>query len=105
MEISVICPNPYLEDNLAFSLQMEIAAATYYPGFARHIFLRAYRYNMHFKPKTLLVEAGAQTNTVEEMRNAMETSCRTSASGAVLIRKYFYDKISKVWKNLYDPCG
>ena len=32
----------------------------------------AYRYNMHFKPKTLLVEAGAQTNTVEEMRNAME---------------------------------
>ena len=64
--------NPYLEDNLAFSLQMEIAAATYYPGFARHIFLRAYRYNMHFKPKTLLIEAGAQTNTVEEMRNAME---------------------------------
>lgn len=53
-------------------LQMEIAAAKYYPGFARHIFLRAYRYNMHFKPKTLLVEAGAQTNTVEEMRNAME---------------------------------
>lgn len=65
-------PNPYLEDNLAFSLQMEIAAAKYYPGFARHIFLRAYRYNMHFKPKTLLIEAGAQTNTVEEMRNAME---------------------------------
>ena len=64
--------NPYLEDNLAFSLQMEIAAARYYPGFARHIFLRAYRYNMHFKPKTLLIEAGAQTNTVEEMRNAME---------------------------------
>ena len=64
--------NSYLEDNLAFSLQMEIAAAKYYPGFARHIFLRAYRYNMHFKPKTLLIEAGAQTNTVEEMRNAME---------------------------------
>ena len=64
--------NPYLEDNLAFSLQMEIAAAEYYPGFARHIFLRAYRYNMHFRPRTLLIEAGAQTNTVEEMRNAME---------------------------------
>ena len=27
---------------------------------------------MHFKPRCLLVEAGAQTNTVEEMRNAME---------------------------------
>ena len=64
--------NPYLEDNLAFSLQMEIAAAEYYPGFARNIFLRAYRYNMHFRPKTLLIEAGAQTNTVEEAMNAME---------------------------------
>ena len=27
---------------------------------------------MHFMPKSLLVEAGAQTNTVKEMRNAME---------------------------------
>ena len=95
-------PNPYLEDNLAFSLQMEIAAAKYYPGFARHIFLRAYRYNMHFKPKTLLVESVAQTNTDAKCHG---TSCRASASGAVLIRKYFYDKISKVWKNLYDTCG
>ncbi|MCI5868246.1 MAG: stage II sporulation protein P [Dorea sp.] len=65
-------PNPYIEDNLAFSLQMQIAATKKYPGFTRRIFLRAYRYNMHFKPKTLLIEAGAQTNTVEEMRNAME---------------------------------
>ena len=65
-------PNPYIEDNLAFSLQMQIAATKKYPGFTRRIFLRAYRYNMHFKPKTLLIEAGAQTHTVEEMRNAME---------------------------------
>ena len=65
-------PNPYIEDNLAFSLQMQIQAARKYPGFTRHIYLRAYRYNMHLAPRTLLVEAGAQTNTVEEMRNAME---------------------------------
>ena len=38
----------------------------------RHIYLRAYRYNLHLMPKSLLVEAGAQTNTVEEMMNAME---------------------------------
>ena len=55
-----------------FTSDGDCSEPTYYPGFARHIFLRAYRYNMHFKPKTLLVEAGAQTNTVEEMRNAME---------------------------------
>lgn len=70
-------PNPYIEDNLAFSLQLQIAAANKFPGFTRHIYLRGYRYNMHFKPKTLLVEAGAQTNTVEEMRNAMEILAET----------------------------
>lgn len=64
--------NPYIQDNLAFSLQMQVAANNEYPGFTRRIYLRGYRYNMHFKPKSLLVEAGAQTNTVEEMRNAME---------------------------------
>ena len=32
---------------------------------------------MHVTPKTLLVEAGAQTNTVEEMRNAMEILAET----------------------------
>lgn len=69
--------NPYIEDNLAFSLQMQIAASNKYPGFTRHIYLRGYRYNMHVKPKTLLIEAGAQTNTVEEMRNAMEVLADT----------------------------
>ena len=65
-------PNPYIQDNLAFSLQMQLAANEYYPGFSRRIYLKGYRYNMHYCPKTLLVEAGAQTNTVQEMMNAME---------------------------------
>lgn len=64
--------NPYLQDNLAFSLQMKIAAETKYPGFARKNYLRGYKYNMDLMPRMLLIEAGAQTNTVEEMRNAME---------------------------------
>lgn len=63
--------NPYLKENLAFSLQMKVACDEYYPGFARDIYLRAYRYNMHLLPKTLLVELGAQTNTVEEIKNAL----------------------------------
>ena len=64
--------NPYLQDNLAFSLQMKIAAETKYPGFARRNYLRGYKYNMDLMPRMLLIAAGAQTNTVEEMRNAME---------------------------------
>lgn len=63
--------NPYLEDNLAFSLQMQLKAAEKYPDFTRRIYLRSYRYNMHVMPRTLLIECGAQTNTVEEVQNAM----------------------------------
>ena len=69
--------NPYIQDNLAFSLQMQLASESLYPGFVRHIYLRAYRYNLHLLPKSLLIEAGAQTNTVEEMRNAMEVLADT----------------------------
>ena len=69
--------NPYIQDNLAFSLQMQLASESLYPGFVRHIYLRAYRYNLHLLPKSLLIEAGAQTNTVEEMMNAMEVLADT----------------------------
>ena len=63
--------NPYIQDNLAFSFQMQLKAAEYYPGLARPIYLKGYRYNMHFKPKSLLIEVGAQTNTLQEAKNAM----------------------------------
>ena len=64
--------NPYIQDNLAFSMQMQLAAAKKYPGFARRIYLKSYRYNMHLMPKYLLIEAGAQTNTVKEMQRSMK---------------------------------
>lgn len=65
-------PNPYIKENLAFSLQMMLESKKYYPDLARTIYLRGYRYNLHLRPKTLLVECGAQTNTVQEEMNAME---------------------------------
>lgn len=64
--------NPYIEQNLAFSFQMKLAADCYYPGFCRNIYLKGLRYNMHYRPKSLLIEVGAQTNTVEEVMNAVE---------------------------------
>lgn len=64
--------NPYLEDNLAFSFQMQVASNEYYPGITRRIYLKAYRYNMHLRPKSLLIELGAQNNTVEEIMNAID---------------------------------
>lgn len=65
-------PNPYIEDNLAFSFQMEYQAAQYYPDFYRCIYLAGYRYNLHLRPKSMLLEVGAQNNTVQEAKNAME---------------------------------
>ncbi len=64
--------NPYLADNLALSFQMQAACNEYYPGVARRIYLKAYRYNMHLCPKSLLIELGAQNNTEEEVHNACE---------------------------------
>ena len=63
--------NPYIADNLSISFQMQLKAAEYYPDFTRRIYLKGYRYNMHYCPKSLLIEVGAQTNTVQEAMNAM----------------------------------
>lgn len=64
--------NPYIEENLALSFQLQLAAREYYPGLARRIYLKGYRYNMHYRPKSILLELGAQTNTVEEIMNALQ---------------------------------
>lgn len=63
--------NKNLQENLAFSFQMQMAANEYYPGLTRKNYLNGYRYNMHLRGKSLLVELGAQTNTVEEIKNAI----------------------------------
>lgn len=63
--------NPNLADNLTFSFQMQLVAAEYYPNLSRGVYLKGYRYNLHYCPKSLLVEVGAQTNTVQEAMNAM----------------------------------
>ena len=64
--------NPYIADNLAFSFRLEYEAAQYYPDLTRCVYLKCYRYNLHVRPKSLLLEVGAQTNTLEEAKNAME---------------------------------
>lgn len=63
-------PNAYIKDNLNFSFQMQVLCNEYYPGLTRKIYLKGYRYNMHLSARYLLVEMGAQTNTVEEIYNA-----------------------------------
>ena len=64
--------NENLDSNLAFSFQMQLKALEYYPGLTRKIYLKGYRYNMHLSSKYLLIELGAQNNTVEEAMNACD---------------------------------
>lgn len=62
--------NPNLKENLAFSLQMKCKAMEYYDGFTKPIYLKGYRYNLHFLQKSLLIELGNENNTLEEAKNA-----------------------------------
>ena len=65
-------PNPYLQENLAFTLQMQLDAAQRFPGYTRKIYMKGLRYNLHLRPRSALIEVGAQTNSGEEAYNAME---------------------------------
>ena len=65
-------PNPYIENNLALTMQLKLASDSLVPGFARKVYLKSLRFNLHLHPGAMLVEAGAQTNTLDEMKHAME---------------------------------
>lgn len=65
-------PNPYRKQNLAFSFQMQLDAAAYFPNLTRKIYIKGLRYNLHLRPRSALIEVGAQTNTYQEALNAME---------------------------------
>lgn len=63
--------NPNKQTNLAFSLQLQAQDALKYPGFTRKIYVKGYRYNLHYRGRSLLVEVGAQNNTLSEAKASM----------------------------------
>lgn len=63
--------NPYIQENLAFSMQLHLAGKSLYGDLFRKNYISGYRYNLNKMPKGALVEVGAQTNTVAEAKNAM----------------------------------
>lgn len=64
--------NQYRKENLALSFQMKLKAMELYPDFTRRNYIDAYQYNLHLRPCSMLIEVGAQNNTFEEAKNAME---------------------------------
>ncbi len=64
--------NPYLQDNLALSLQLQLKAIDMYPGLFYKNYLKFLRYNMHVRPKSILMELGTYKNSLQSAKNAME---------------------------------
>lgn len=63
--------NPNLQDNLAFSFQLQLKSLEMHPGLFYRNYLKDYRYNLHLRPKSILMELGTVNNTVKSARNAM----------------------------------
>lgn len=64
--------NPYITENLAMTYKMCLLSKVLYPDYVRCIYIQSYRYCLHHRARSMLIEAGAQTNTYEEVYNAME---------------------------------
>lgn len=64
--------NPNKLANLSFSFQLYLAGKEHYGDYVRKVYVRSLRYNLHLMPRTALIEVGAQNNTVQEEKNAME---------------------------------
>ncbi|TAH74768.1 MAG: hypothetical protein EWM47_01730 [Anaerolineaceae bacterium] len=64
--------NPNLQDNLAFSLQLQLKSLEMYPGFFYKNYLQDYRFNLDLRPKSLLIELGTDKNTLRSAKKAME---------------------------------
>ena len=65
-------PNENLDSVLALGFQMKMAADVVYPGFMRPLYLSNWRYSTYMLPRSMLLEVGAQTNTLAEAKAAME---------------------------------
>lgn len=70
-EISYLA-NPNRTANLAFSFHLKMASDVLYPGLMRNIYLSSYRYSTFMREKAILLEVGAQGNTLEECKAAMD---------------------------------
>ena len=64
-------PQPHWQQNHAFAKLIEVKMNEQYPGLSRGIMLSDWRYNQNLHPRALLLEVGAQENTVDEAKRSM----------------------------------
>lgn len=65
-------PQPHWQQNHAFAKLIEVKMNERYPGLSRGIMLADWRYNQHLHSRALLLEVGAQENSVEEAKRSMK---------------------------------
>ena len=58
--------HPQWKENFKLALKLQQKSSELYPGFARPILLTKFRYNQHLAPGSLIIEVGANGNTLEE---------------------------------------
>ncbi|HHV60024.1 MAG TPA: stage II sporulation protein P [Clostridiaceae bacterium] len=58
--------HPNWEENFKMAIKMQNFLNSKYPGITRPIYLSKYRYNHHLSPGALIIEVGADGNTLEE---------------------------------------
>ena len=73
-------PHPMWEKNLALSTQLQAALDKVSPDLMRPLNTVASRYNQHLSPGWMLVEVGAEGNTVEEAVYSGQILARTLAA-------------------------
>lgn len=64
--------NPNVQDNLAFSLQLQLKSLEMYPRFFYQNYLESLRYNLDVRQKSILMELGTDENSLSSAKNAME---------------------------------
>lgn len=64
--------NPNVQDNLAFSLQLQLKSLEKYPRFFYQNYLESLRYNLDVRQKSILMELGTDENSLKSAKNAME---------------------------------
>lgn len=64
--------NQYIDENLAFSLAVKNIADTMYPSLMKSIYIKPYRYSLHMKPMSLLLEAGTENDTLADVKDSLD---------------------------------
>lgn len=64
--------NPYIQDNLSFSLQLQLKSLEMYPKLFYKNYLNCYRYNLDVRQKSILIELGTHKNSLQSALNAIE---------------------------------